>query len=89
MLPMVSYSDTASVSTAEDEKVKTSGRGRLERVLLPRRLCFLDQKPTREIDADNGEVFFEYHSTNVKQVRPISAHNLIRVMLTSTVDERE
>jgi hypothetical protein len=68
-IPMDSYSDTASVSTTDDDKLKKTGKERLERVLLPRRLCFLDQQPTREIDADTGEMFLEYHSTNVKQVR--------------------
>jgi hypothetical protein len=66
-IPMDSYSDTASVSTTDDDKLKKTGKERLERVLLPRRLCFLDQQPTREIDADTGEMFLEYHSTNVKQ----------------------
>ncbi|KAI9147569.1 hypothetical protein HJFPF1_12595 [Paramyrothecium foliicola] len=66
-LPADAFSDTASMSTVQTEKTRKSGRERLERVLLPRRLCFLSDAPTQGMDPQTGIVYLQHHSTNVRE----------------------
>jgi hypothetical protein len=67
-LTVEALTNRGSENTTDGVTTKTSGKERLERVLLPRMLCFLDQTPTQSIDPDTGISYSEYHATNVQQV---------------------
>ncbi|KAI9162814.1 hypothetical protein HJFPF1_04407 [Paramyrothecium foliicola] len=45
----------------------SAGQERLERTLLPRKLCFLSQPPTVEIDGETGEQYLNYRATSIEK----------------------
>ncbi|SCO92490.1 uncharacterized protein FRV6_16618 [Fusarium oxysporum] len=66
-LTVEALTSRGSENSFGDVSTKKSGRDRLERVLLPRMLCFVSQPPTREIDPDTGEDYLEFYATDVQQ----------------------